>query len=55
MAEIAAGLPKWQPQQIPCQTFLVRGLLLANTVPQKTFFQPFFLFDIQVVFGIMSI
>jgi hypothetical protein len=42
MAEIARGLPKWQPEQISCQTFLVRGLLTANIMPQKTFFQPIF-------------
>jgi len=36
MAEIARGLPKWQPEQMSCQTFLVRGLLLANTVPNST-------------------
>jgi hypothetical protein len=42
MAEIARFLPKWQLQQILCQTFLVRGLLIANIMPQKTFFRPIF-------------
>jgi len=36
MADFARRLPKWQPQQILCQTLCQYGI--ANIVPKKYFF-----------------
>jgi hypothetical protein len=40
MADFARRLPKWQPQQILCQTLCQYGI--ANIVPNKIIFSPNF-------------